>query len=598
MIDEEILLQPLGKKFKISKFKNQNIFIFIFVLVFLITLSYFFYLQFFFKEKYLAIEKNIKSITYFIFAPRGKIFDRHGKILADSLPTFDAYIDLNKINELPLEIKGKFFYRGNQLIIRDIDQKTALALLTKKIDGIEIVPSFKRVYLGQEEIGNLIGYVGFPSENEKNYYQEEFVGKSGIELSYQNYLQGKAGEVVYEKNGKNFKKVKETYPEPGKNLVLTLDFEFQKKAYELIKNYLQEHNYQKAVFIALNPKNGEIISLISYPSYDPNWFLSNPEKVSQVLNDKNQPLFNRAISGLYAPGSTIKLIVAAGALEERIINPETKIYANGQIKIPNPYFPGTYSIFKDNKIHGWTDIYKAIADSVNVYFYVVGGGYPYNDLETDPPNLKIKGLGISLLNKYWKLFNLGQKTGIDLLGEKEGFLPSPETKAKNIFDPYWRLGDTYNVSIGQGDVLVTPLQIALWTSAFATNKIYQPYLVKKIIDENGKIIFERNPIALKENLIKEENLKVIQKGMRMTVTQGTAKILNDLPVEVAGKSGTPEIFGKKKLNAIFTGYFPYENPEVVMTLLIENVPIGSVAALPLYKELVKAYVELNFNKNK
>jgi len=593
MFDEEILLQPSGKKFKTSQFRNQNVFFFIFLLIFLISFSYFFYLQFFLKEKYLIMEKNIKTITYFIFAPRGKIFDRYGKVLADSSPTFDAYVDLNKIKELPFKIEGKFFYRGDELIIRDLDPSVVPNLLAKKIDGLEIVPSFKRVYFGQEEIGNLIGYVGFPAENEGKYYQEEFVGKSGIELSYQSYLHGKSGEIVYQKNEKKIKKVEEVSPRSGSNLVLTINSEFQKKAYELIKNYLYEHNYQKAVFIALNPKNGEIITLISYPSYDPNWFLENKQKVNQILNDKNQPLFNRAISGLYAPGSTIKLIVAAGALEEKIIDPNTKIYAAGEIRIPNPYFPGTYSIFKDNKIHGWTDIRKAIANSVNVYFYVVGGGYPYNDLETDPPNLKIKGLGINLLNKYWRLYNLGQKSGIDLLGEKSGFLPSPETKARNILDPYWRLGDTYNASIGQGDVLVTPLQIALWTSAFAVNKIYQPFLVKKITDENGKIIFERAPKILKENIIKEENLKIIQEGMRMTVAQGTAKILNDLPVKIAGKSGTPEILGKKKLNAIFTGYFPYENPEIVMTLFIEDVPIGSVATLPLYKELVKTYVELN-----
>jgi penicillin-binding protein 2 len=369
--------------------------------------------------------------------------------------------------------------------------------------------------------------------------------------------------------------------------------DFQQKAYELIKNYLQENNYRKSAFIALNPQTGEIISLISYPSYDPNWFLENPEKVNQILKDKNQPLFNRVIGGLYAPGSTIKLIVAAGALEEKIVSPETKIYANGELKIPNPYFPGTYSIFKDNKVHGWTDIYKAIADSVNIYFYVVGGGYLYPSAEIPIKN----GLGIEILNKYWKLFGLGQKSGVDLLGEKEGFLPSPETKAKNIFDPVWRLGDTYNVSIGQGDLLVTPLQIALWTSAMATNKIYQPFLVKKIIDDHNQIIFDRSPKIIKENLIKAENLRIIQEGMRRTVTSGTAQILNDLPVEVAGKSGTPEIYGKKKLNAIFTGYFPYQKPEIVMTLLIEDVPIGSVATLPLYKDLVKTYLELKYGRN-
>jgi len=231
MIDEEILFQPSGKKFKISQFKNQNIFLFLFVLIFLISFSYFLYLQIFLKEKYLAIEKNIKIVTYFIFPPRGKIFDRYQKILADSKPTFDAYIDLNKIKELPFEIKGKFFYRGNQLIIRDIDQKSALNLLTKRIDGLEIVPSFKRVYFSKEEIGNLIGYLGFPEEDEKKYYQEEFVGKSGIELSYQDYLHGKAGEIIYERGGEKLRKIQEKLPQPGKNLVLTIDFEFQKKAY-------------------------------------------------------------------------------------------------------------------------------------------------------------------------------------------------------------------------------------------------------------------------------------------------------------------------------------------------------------------------------
>ncbi|GIW67298.1 MAG: penicillin-binding protein 2 [Candidatus Parcubacteria bacterium] len=593
MIDEEILFQPRGKRVKTSYFKNQNIFLFVFSLIFLSGLIYFFYLQIFFKQKYLALEKNLKTITYFAFPPRGKILDSQGKTLAEAELTFDAYVDLNKIQQLPFQLSGKFFYRGSQLIIRDIPREIALNFLTKKIDGLEIVPSFKRVYLGHEEIGSLIGYVGFPSKNETKYYQEEFVGKSGLELVYQDYLRGELGEIVYQIQKNNLRKIKETQPQPGKNLVLTINYDFQKKAYELIDDYLRRNNYKKAAFIALNPNTGEIISLISYPSYDPNWFLTNPDKVNQILQDKNQPLFNRVVSGLYAPGSTIKLIVAAGALEEKIVSPETEIYAAGELRLPNPYFPGTYSIFKDNKIHGWTNIYRAIADSVNIYFYVVGGGYPY-------ANDKIpirQGLGIERLNKWWQNFGLGQKTGVDLNGEKSGFLPSPQTKAKNIFDPTWRLGDTYNVAIGQGDILVTPLQIALWTSAFTNNKIYQPFIVKKIIDDQGKIIFERQSKILKENLISEENLKIIQKAMRMTVTQGTAQILNDLPVAVAGKSGTPEIFAKKKLNAIFTGYFPFEKPEVVMTLLIEDVPSGSVATLPLYKELVKAYLESEHGRN-
>ncbi len=587
MIDEEVLFQDFGKKIKISSLGERKFFIFIFLIVFLITFCYFFYLQFFLKNELLKVEKNLRTITYFSFPSRGDIYDRYNQLIVSSEQTFDAYVDLQKIKELPFKINGDYFYRGNQLIIRNIPREVALKLLTRKIDGFQIVSSYKRKYNGEEEIGNLIGFVGFPQENSK-YYQEEFIGKAGLELTYQDYLRGQLGEIVYKKEGNNLKKISETQPLPGANLYLTIDYEFQKRAYETMEQYFKENGYKNGVLIVLNPQNGEVLALISYPSYDPNWFFDNREKFLQALNDKDQPFFNRAISGLYNPGSTIKPIVAAGALEEKVVTPETQIYSPGYLKIPNPYFSGVYSIFRDNKVHGWTDIRKAIADSVNVYFYVVAGGYPYPNDEIPIKN----GLGIERLIKYWKLFNLGEKTGIDLTGEKAGFLPSPETKAKNLIDPQWHLGDTYNVAIGQGDILVTPLQIALWTSAFATNKIYQPFIVKKIVDSNGKIIFERKPKILKENLINQENLKVIQEGMRQTVTQGTAKILNDLPVEVAGKSGTPEIFGKKRLNAIFTGYFPYKNPQVVMTLLIENVPIGSVATLPLYKDLVLEYYNL------
>ena len=590
MIDEEILFSYKGKKIKIGKIEEKRVSFVIFLIVFLLSTFYFFYLQFFQKEKYLLLDKKIKNLTYFTFPARGDIYDRNNNLLATSEQSFDIYLDLEKIPpdfDLKEFTSGRFFYRGNQLIIRNANRETAFQFLAKKMDFLVVIPSYKRKYLASEEIGNLIGYVGF-SQQEK-YHPEEFIGQVGIELTYQDYLAGKTGEIIYQKIKNSLKQIKKTNSQPGADIFLTINYEFQKRVYQLIDEYFKKNGYQKGAFIAFNPNSGEIISLISYPSYNPNWFLEDPEKISQVLNNKNKPIFNRIVSGLYAPGSTIKIIVAAGALEEGIVTPETKIYAPGELKIPNPYLPGTYSIFRDNKVHGWTDIYKAIADSVNVYFYVVGGGYPYPSEEIPVKD----GLGIYRLIKYWQLFNLGQRSGIDLYGEKSGFLPSPETKEKNVFDKIWRLGDTYNVSIGQGDLLVNPLQIALWTGAMATNKIYQPFLVKKIIDKQGKIIFEKQPKILKKNLIKDENLKIIQKAMRLTVTQGTAKAyLNDLPV--AGKSGTPEIFGKKKLNAIFTGYLPYDKPEVVMTLLIEDVPIGSVATLPLYREIVKNYLELNY----
>lgn len=599
MIDEEIILQLKGRRIKTSQLHPKKLFFLFFFICFLAS-GYFIYLQFFFKKKALGIEKQIKGDIYFSFPPRGDIYDKKMKLITGSSLSFDIYLDLTKVNELNLNrldlFSGeKIFYRGNKIIIRNFNKEKALKLLAdkKKYPYLEIIPSYVRSYEATSSVGNLIGYLGFPQKDQL-YYPEEFVGQSGLEFFYQDYLRGKVGEIIYKKSysENKIKKIKETNFSPGKDLVLSIDLELQKKIYQKIDEYFKENNYRRGAFVLINPNSGAIISLISYPSYNPEAFLGKNNEVKKILNDTDQPLFNRVVSGLYNPGSTIKPVVLAAALEEKIINPNDRIFAAGEIKIPNPYFPNRFSIFKDNKFHGWTDARKAIADSVNIYFYVIGGGYPYSAKANGyPEEIPIKyGLGIERLNKYWRLFGLGQKTGIDFPNEKSGFLPSPKTKAKNIFDPYWRLGDTYNVSIGQGDILVTPLQIALLTSYFATGKIYQPYLVEKIVSKEGQIIFQRQPKILYENIISPENLKVIQEGMRMTVTQGTAKILGDLPV--AGKSGTPEIMGKKKLNAIFTGYFPYKKPEAVMTLLIEDVPIGSVATLPLYRELVKLYLEM------
>lgn len=597
MIDEDLIFQQLGKRVKFSN--NKNFGWIFWGLVFLICLNYFFWLQFFVKQDLLLAESAMKYLTYFSFPPRGSIIDRYGKIIATAEKSFDVYIDLtnynNNYNNNFDNLKGNIFFRGNQLIVRNVDRDIALDLLVKekKSSFLRVVPSYQRKYFFTEEVGNLIGFMGLPTNKENQFHQEEFIGKTGLELTYQNYLRGSLGKIVYKKESdKNLKKIKEITPQPGNNLVLTIDVDFQKKAYELIKKYFNEHGYQKGAFIVFDPNNGEVISLISYPSYNPSWLLDK-EKVKMVLNNRQQPLFNRVVSGLYAPGSTIKPVVAAAALEEKIISPTTKIYASGELRIPNPYFPGQFSIFKDNKVHGWTEVRKAIADSVNIYFYVVAGGYPYPSEEIPIKN----GLGIYRLIKYWQLFNIGQKTNIDLVGEKKGFLPSPESKKENLTNKIWRLGDTYNVAIGQGDLLVTPLQIAIWTGALATNKIYQPFLVKQITNSRNEIIFKREPVLIKENLISQDTLKIIQEGMRQTVSQGTAKILNTLPVKVAGKSGTPEIYGKRRLNAIFTGYFPYENPKIVMTLLIEDVALGSVATLPLYYDLVKTYLELNRNKN-
>lgn len=593
---DETLIQSGGEKIFQRIYLKR--FIFLLFFVFWLILSVVFLNFFINKNEWINLSQKNQFLEIVSFPPRGLILDRNNKVLAANVPSLDILLDYSLLTDAEKENVKNFIGENNldfkvlyerYILIKDISDKKILELrsLISKPEDLRLIESHKRSYSLKKALGNVLGYVGFPTEEESSqFFNEEYIGKTGIEKTYQNYLRGVPGVVQFEKNVKGSirRSVEKSKLTQGYTLIATIDSKFQQKSFEIMDNYFIQEGYKKGALIALNPKNGEILALISYPNYDNNVFLNRSKDVQKILTDSRSPLFNRVISGLYAPGSTIKPIVAAGALEEKIISPEKQIFSSGELKVPNPYFPGRYSVFKDWKAHGWTNVYKAIADSVNVYFYVIGGGFGDQ-----------KGLGVYRLKNYYEKFGLGKKTGIDFEGEKEGFIADPETKKKTI-DPVWRLGDTFNMSIGQGYVQVTPLQITEWTAAFATNKIYRPYFIKKITAPDGKIVFQNAPKILKENIISGENLKIIQKGMRMTITSGTAKTLNDLPVAIAGKSGTPEILGKRKLNAIFTGYAPFDNPEIVLTVLIEEVPIGSVSTLPLFKQIMRAYFEEKYPK--
>lgn len=544
------------------------------------------------------IAEGHSILRLLMIPPRGIIFDRHLVALATNQPNFDLFVDLrfltpakqtvleDLIKRYQLEIQKVY---ETSLLVKNIPRAEALSLLARYPNDLtfRVLDSFERVYPAGPAFGNLLGYLGFPTKEEiatAGFQPDEVIGKTGLEKTFQRYLRQGYGEVAFERDAKNQVRrlVKQTKPKAGLNLVTTIDAEFQRRSYELMSDYLSRIGVRQGALVAVNPNTGEILAFISYPSFDNQIFVDRRQELSRLLTDADRPLFNRALAGLYAPGSTIKPIIAAAALEEKLISPEKQIYSAGELRVPNPYFPGRFSVFKDWRVHGWTDMRSAIANSVNVYFYTIGGGYDGQ-----------AGLGINRLNQYFKRFGLGQRTGIDFVGEAEGFLPTPETKKRNLLDPLWRLGDTYNVSIGQGDLLVTPLQIAMFTSALATNKLVQPFIVKQIRSADMKtVVFERQPKIIKDNLVNQNNLRVIQEGMRLTITQGTAKILNELAVAVAGKSGTPQVFGKRKLNAIFTGYAPYSQPEIVLTLLFEDTPSGSGLTLPLYRDLIQLYFDL------
>ena len=266
------------------------------------------------------------------------------------------------------------------------------------------------------------------------------------------------------------------------------------------------------------------------------------------------------------------------ALEEEIVSPRKEFSSSGRIIVPNPWDSSRPSVFLDNMAHGWVNLRKAIAVSSNVYFYIIGGGYEGQ-----------KGLGAELMKKYFNLFGWGFETGIDLPNEKKGFIPDFEWKEKERND-FWRIGDSYNLSIGQGDISVTPLQVVYAFNAIANNgRLMKPTVVKKIIDEEKNVIEIKNPETIKSDFVSSLNIEEVRKGMREAVLYGSAVILNDLPVEVAAKTGTAQISKTGYYHNWVTVFAPYDDPEIVLTVIIEEVKGVRAATLPVAKEIFQWY---------
>ncbi|MEK7627153.1 MAG: penicillin-binding transpeptidase domain-containing protein, partial [Patescibacteria group bacterium] len=295
-----------------------------------------------------------------------------------------------------------------------------------------------------------------------------------------------------------------------------------------------------------------------------------------IFDDSAKPLFNRVVSGIYPPGSTIKPFLAMGILEEGLISPFKKIFAAGSITIANEYNPSTFYTFRDWKEHGWINMIDAIAQSSNVYFYTFGGGYG-----------DINGLGIDKIKYYLTKFNFGSKTNIDLPGETAGMIPDPQWK-REVKNENWYIGDTYNASIGQGDVAVTPVQLVSAISYIATKKWYTPHLIKKlIVGEQYKTI----EIDEVDYNISDKNINTAREGMRQAVVRGSARSLFDILRPVAGKTGTAQFGSDGKYHAWFAGFAPFDNPELAIVVLIEGGGEGSFAAVPVAKEVLEWYFD-------
>lgn len=561
----------------------------------------------FYRDRAIA---NVSDITVRP-AERGIFFDRTGMPLVRNVPTFrvvlylsnffkkDPGVQEHELGELTrivgIDKEGMRAWlssvdlerQSSIVIARDLTVEQVAEIKNLAMDDVNIENDFKRQYEEPGMFSHLMGYVGVVADkdvqSDKNLLLNDLIGKSGLELYYDNELRGKNGATIDYRNAKNesLGRKTEVAPERGNNAYLTIDGGLQTYVYGRLKAQLERMGKIAGAGIAMDPKTGEVLAMVSLPTFD------NNHITSEDLTSVHRPLFNRAIAGVYNPASTIKPLVATAALSENVIDPNRKILANGYIEIPNPYTPSEPSRFNDWKVHGWIDLHDAIARSSNVFFYTVGGGYQ-----------DIKGLGVDRLAEYWRKFRLDQKTGIDLPGEKVGFLPNPAEKEKRTGTP-WRIGDTYHVSIGQGDLMITPLELIDYIASIAADgKMFRPFLVKKIVDEKGNTIREMRSEMIADNSNLLPALREVQRGMRdgSQKPYGTSYLLHDLPFVTASKTGSAQIQGNTKLNAFYVGYAPAEDPKITLLILIEDAQDGGGNAVPVAHDVLKWYYENRLKK--
>ena len=598
------------KKFEVPLSKRIFRRFLIFSLILILVLFFrTIYLQIFQGEllSLLAQENRIRIL--FQRAERGVIYDKNFKQIVLNIPSFDLLLDKRdlptdkqaEILESLAKIIGKDFDQFQKeiedsssqtiLVLENIDHETLL-LLESKVDGwpgVWIEKSTVRDYPEGQVLSHLLGFAGKINKDEletlSDYSISDYIGKDGLEKYYEEILRGEPGKIKIEKdvlaNVRSRSLIQE--PKPGKSLLLYLDSEFQEKAFEILNSYYRRVGARGAVAVAISPKTGGILGLVSLPSFDNNLFSTgiSQENFEKLVNNPKNPLFNRAIAGEYLPGSTIKPLIASAALEEKTISSDKQLNCQGEITLQDPYNPDIVWRFKDWKIHGWTDMRKAIADSVNVYFYTIGGGY--HDIE---------GLGVDRIKKYLNMFGWGKILGIDLPGETTGLVPDRVWKTNHFeteLDKSWYTGDTYNLSIGQGFLKITPLQVATSFAAIANGgRLLVPQVVHKIVDDQRNVVQEIEPEILAEGFIDSENLEVIREGMRGAATTGTASYLADLPVKAAAKTGSAQV-GGNLYNLWLTIFAPYEDPEIVLTVVFENVDGINRQAFYAAKEILQFY---------
>jgi len=584
-------------------------------------------------------------------APRGVIYDRLGRLLVRNIPSYTISIvpaalpedeqgrrvvlaRLGKLLGMPVgaetasaagapanDVSRSGGVQGIEEILTentlspylpvaiqaDVDKHLAFLLEEEHLElpGVIVEVAPRRQYSSGALFAHVLGYVGpIPAEDTayyldqagEDYVLSDRVGLMGIEASYEAELRGRKGSKHIEVDA--FEREISTLAldpaEPGHNLALTLDLDLQRAAEEALREGMRRVKSTAGVVIAMNPQTGEVLAMVSLPNYDDNLFSQGIsfEDYAALGADPERPLVNHAIGGQYPPGSTFKIFPAAAALEEKVVDLTTRIKCEGRLWLPNKYFPDDPT--KAQQFYCWTPyghgrlgVEDAIAQSCDIFFYQVGGGFE-----------DFAGLGMDKLGAYARAFGFGDPTGIALPGESDGLIPDDKWKRVN-YGESWVTGDTYNAVIGQGFILVTPLQLLNATAAVANGgTLYRPQVIHEILNGDGTLVQRFVPEILRRIPVSATNLSIVREGMRAAVTRGTAHRVNLAEVAVAGKTGTAEYMGPRDADgnlpthAWFTTFAPYEDPEIALVVFVSGGHEGAKVAVPIAAQILRAYFNL------
>lgn len=557
------------------------------------------YLQIYQGEYYAGLADGNRIRIVPSMAPRGTFYDRNGELLVTNRPGFsvsllpltapisdDVIARLSDLLKVPTdEIKTKIAGHSGFNPIRiktDVTPDIVSIIEEQKSQypGVVIEVTPIRDYILKQEGAHTFGYVSEINDTElekmkdEGYKSGDIIGKFGIEKIYDKELRGENGgqQVEVDVSGKPVQILGRKEPVPGDDLELTIDIKLQQAAEKAVDEQLTQIGAHAAAAVVMNPQTGEILAMVSRPAFDPNLFAHgiSSKDWNQLNNNPYHPMDNKTITGEYPPGSTFKIVTGTAALTEGVVTPDEQIFDSGHHWI----IPKGNA---DGEALGWLNFRSGLAHSDNVYFYEMGNR-----------------LGIDRLEKYARMFGLGAKTGIDLPYEASGLVANRRYKEKNFDDGEWYLSETFDAAIGQGFNLVTPLQAAMVMGEIAADgKRYKPHVVNRIIAPDGSVVKDFQPELLSQLDVPEEDIKLVQDGLHDVTKYGTAaSSFRGFTVDIAGKTGTAEN-SQGRDHGWFVAYGPFDNPNVVVAVIVENGGYGSQSAVPIGRKILEAAFGLN-----